>query len=294
MAKDNLVQSNDDVLDTEVNNTITVLTDENYYEDTLYLSASRFKEYMKCPLKQQKIELGLWEKPESKTALLVGNYTHSYFESPEAHAQFIEKNKEAMVSSRGKTAGQIKSEFKVADKMIESLEKEDLFNLIYHGNSDDMVIKEKILTGFIHGVPFKCKIDSLNISNGYFVDLKTMDTISGEKFSPAIHRYTKGVVYNVLEYNYDLQMYIYQTLIEQEYGYPFTPYIVAVSKEKVPDKEIFRVDQAVIDSGKEIFESYIDTIGSILMGFEEPYGCGHCDYCLSHKTLDHIIELSDF
>lgn len=272
-----------------------ILTDENYYQDTYYMSTSRFKEYISCPLKQSMIDINLWDKPEEKDALLVGNYTHSYFESPEAHNAFIELNKDKMISSRGKTAGQLKSEFKVADKMIATLEKESLFNLIYHGSDGDEVVKEQILTGTLGGIPFKCKIDSLNLSSNYFVDLKTMDTIYKEKYSTEIRSYTKGAVYNVLKYKYDLQMFIYQQLLYQNYGEVFTPYIIAVSKEVIPDKEIFRVDELTLDRGRQVFEDNIDYIADVFSGVVlEPGGCGQCDFCLTYKTLDTIIDLSNF
>ncbi|MFQ9890051.1 MAG: PD-(D/E)XK nuclease-like domain-containing protein [Streptococcus sp.] len=64
--------------------------------------------------------------------------------------------------------------------MIAALEKEELFNRLYHGTDDELVEKERIITGTLEGIPFKCKIDSLNLSGGYFVDLKTMESLQSE------------------------------------------------------------------------------------------------------------------
>ncbi|MCK3878647.1 nuclease, partial [Streptococcus suis] len=61
------------------------LTQENYYEDTSYLSNSRFKRYQKCQAMALAVDSGSWVEERDETALLVGNYVHSYFESPEAH-----------------------------------------------------------------------------------------------------------------------------------------------------------------------------------------------------------------
>lgn len=33
------------------------LTEDNYYQDRHYMSTSRFKEYIKCPLRQQVVDL---------------------------------------------------------------------------------------------------------------------------------------------------------------------------------------------------------------------------------------------
>ena len=34
------------------------LTEDNYYQDRHYMSTSRFKEYIKCPLRQEVVDLG--------------------------------------------------------------------------------------------------------------------------------------------------------------------------------------------------------------------------------------------
>lgn len=125
---------------------LPILTEENYYDDVFYMSNSRFKEYMACPLRQQAIDLGFWKGKKSTDALLLGNYVHSYFESEEAHARFLEENGSELISTRGATKGQLKTSFKIADTMIKTLEKDELFNAIYHGSEDDVVVKEAILT----------------------------------------------------------------------------------------------------------------------------------------------------
>ena len=200
------------------------LTEENYYQDRYYMSTSRFKEYIKCPLRQQVVDLGFWPEKTETESLLVGNYVHSYFETREVHEAFLERNRDKIISQRGKTAGQVKASFKQADKMIAALEKEELFNSLYHGTDDELVEKERIITGTLEGIPFKCKIDSLNLSGGYFVDLKTMESLQSEKYSTTLHRYTKSLLYNIVEYQYTLQMYVYQELLKQTYGFEFTPY----------------------------------------------------------------------
>lgn len=270
-----------------------VLTADNYYDDFTYMSTSRFKEFIKCPRRQLAIELGMWEDKKSNDAFIVGNYVHSYFESPEAHRRFLEGHRSDLYATKGKTKGQLKAAFKVADKMIRTLEVEELFNRVYHGSSGDEVEKERIFTGELYGIPFKCKVDSINFTGGYFLDLKTMDTLAGEKFSPTIRRYTKGALYNVLEYQYDLQMYIYQQLIAQEVGYEMTPYIMAVSKESIPDKELIMVTDSILDHGRQILEANEETIRSIWECEVDAEGCGHCDYCLAHKTLEGYVTLDE-
>lgn len=183
---------------------LPILTEENYYDDVYYMSNSRFKEYIACPLRQQAIDLGFWRGKKSTDALLLGNYVHSYFESEVAHAKFLDENGAELVSTRGATKGKLKTSFKIADTMIKTLEKDELFNTFYHGTEDDIVIKEAILTGELKGIPFKAKVDSLNISKAYFVDLKTMESIRKETYSPTLKTYTKQAIYNIVEYSYHM------------------------------------------------------------------------------------------
>lgn len=272
---------------------LAVLTDENYYSDTTYLSTSRFKEYMECPARQQMVDLGFWEGRKKTTALLLGNYVHSYFESMEAHKAFLEAEGHSLISSKGKTKGQLKAEFKVANKMIETLEREDLFLTLYNGSEGDDVRKEFIVTGNLYGIPFKAKIDSLNLSSGTFVDLKTMESIQKEAYSTSLRRYVPQALYNIIEYRYDLQIFVYQQLLRQTFDYDLTPYIVAVSKETIPDKEIILVDDALLERGRQVFEANVDTIRNVLNGVTIPESCGHCDYCLSNKHLTGFITIDN-
>ena len=70
------------------------LTEDNYYQDRYYMSTSRFKEYIKCPLRQEVVDLGFWPEKTETESLLVGNYVHSYFENKEAHEAFLERNQD--------------------------------------------------------------------------------------------------------------------------------------------------------------------------------------------------------
>uniref|UniRef100_UPI003F691E56 PD-(D/E)XK nuclease-like domain-containing protein n=1 Tax=Streptococcus pluranimalium TaxID=82348 RepID=UPI003F691E56 len=271
---------------------LPVLTEENYYDDTEYMSTSRFKGFMTCEARQQAIEYGFWKEP-SNGNFTVGNYIHSYFESAEAHEKFVRDNEDKIISKSGKSKGQPKADFKQADKMIKTLESQELFNVLYHGLADDVVEKEVIVTGVLEGIPFKGKIDSLNLSKGYFADIKTMQSIQKGIFSPKLGYYTNQITYNIFEFSYDLQMYVYSRLLEQTYGEWFTPYIVAVSKESVPDKEIIIIDDDILRSGRETFEHYAPRLRQILNDTTDLHNCGCCDFCLTYKNLTTAKLLSD-
>lgn len=46
---------------------LPILTEKNYYDDVFYMSNSRFKEYIACPLRQQAIDLGFWRDKNLRT-----------------------------------------------------------------------------------------------------------------------------------------------------------------------------------------------------------------------------------
>ncbi|MBS7213498.1 MAG: PD-(D/E)XK nuclease-like domain-containing protein [Streptococcus salivarius] len=255
------------------------------------MSVSRFKEYMKCEARAKAIDDGVWDDERDQKPLLFGNYVHSYFESEEAHEKFKEDNKKALFSSR-KPYGLL-SDFKLAEKVIDTLKDDTLFNNLYHGKKGDKVEKEKIVTGFIAGVPFKGKLDSINFSKGYVVDLKTMKSIWAKEWSEELRAKVPTAVNNILGFQYDVQLGTYLELLRQM-GYPtFKPFIVAVSKEKQPDKEIIELTEEWLTEGLNYITENTPRVYQVSLGNEEPKKCGHCDYCKSQKKLHEVLTLDD-
>ena len=269
------------------------LTQENYYEDKEYLSNSRFKQYKQCQARAFAIDSGEWVDNRDETPLIVGNYVHTYFESPEAHAKFVEKNKATMISSRGATKGELKKDFQVAKYMIRALEDDDGFNRMYHGYPADDVQKEMIVFGEIEGVPVKGKLDSVNLSRGYFVDLKTMKSIYAEEWSAELRKRVPAAVNNILGFGYHGQLGLYRELLKQMTGEEFRSLIVAVSKEEVPDKEVLTIDEEWLVTGLEELKKAIVEVWEVIQGKRKPTACGRCDYCRSQKKLNVVISLND-
>lgn len=268
--------------------TATTLTPENYYQDTEYMSKSRFSEYIKCEAKQLAVDNGLWEKEKTK-AMLIGNYIHSYFESKEAHEAFLEEEGDKLFTKQGK----LYKDFEIADKVIEQLDNDDYFLKNYHGGKDDKVIKEQIISGELGGMLFKGKVDTLNLSKGYFMDLKTMQSIHEEKYSPVLKQYVPQVVYNIFEYGYPMQMYIYKELLEQQFDSFFIPYIVAVSKQELADKQLIRIDNEILEVGRKDFEEHVKRVKQVVSGRVQPRSCGKCDYCRANSKLSKSVTVSD-
>ncbi|MBO0365222.1 PD-(D/E)XK nuclease-like domain-containing protein [Streptococcus vaginalis] len=269
------------------------LTQENYYQDTSRLSYSRYKRYKQCQAKAYAVDNGIWVEERDETPLLLGNYVHSYFESPEAHEKFMAENGNKLLAKTGKNKGNLKSDFIIGDKMIESLKDDDGFNRLYHGYSSDKVEKEMIVYGEIEGVPVKGKLDSVNLSRGYFVDLKTMKSIYSEEWNADLRKRVPAAVNNILNFGYHGQLGLYRELLKQMTGREFRPLIVAVSKENVPDKDILKIDEDWLVEGLGNLKADIVEVWNVIQGKQKPKKCGRCDYCRSQKKLNAVISLND-
>lgn len=267
------------------------LTEENYYEDKTWLSNSRMKQYLTCEARALAIDEGRWEDKRDKKALIFGNYVHSRFENLEAHEKFKEENKSALFSSR-KPYGLLK-DFELAEEVINALDSDEGFKRLYDGFSDDDVRKEMIVTGFVEGVPVKGKVDSINLSRGYFVDLKTMKSIYAEEWNSELKMRVPAAVNNILNFGYHGQLALYRELLKQMLDKDFRPLIVAVSKEAVPDKEILKIDEEWLEEGLASIKENIVHVWQVIQGQIKPRGCGRCDYCRSLKKLDAVVSLND-
>lgn len=250
------------------------------------MSFSVFKDFEKCEAATLAKLKGDWEPTSNPEPLLVGNYVHSYFESPEAHQEFVEANKSEMISTRGKTKGQLKSSYKVADDMIKALSEDDFFNYVYMPGE-----KEVIVTGELFGHQWKGKIDSLCLDRGYFCDLKTVDDFHKGHWNPELRQKVNFVE----DRGYHMQAAIYQELIRQTFDVDCQPYIFGVSKQPIPDKIAISFDgdgQFLMQSALEKIKADQDRFWRVLMGEEPPKACGKCEYCRQGKQLAGFTEVS--
>ena len=270
-------------LKTTAKNKQAFLNSNNYYDsstDLIYQSPTYFKKFLACEAETMAEIKGEY-KPDFKDALLVGNYLHSYFESKEAHQKFIDDNQEEMYSKR-KPYGLL-SKYKIADSMIETLANDEMFQKLYQGD------KEVIVTGQIDNVDWKGKIDCLNLDRKYFIDLKTTRDIYKTYWDQETHKRESFIA----SWNYQLQMYVYQELIHQTFGVWCEPYIVAVSKQDIPDKQVFSIPDYRMEDAKTQIRLYQDHIEDVKAGRVEPTRCERCEYCRSTKKLSEIISMDD-
>lgn len=224
---------------------------------------------------------GTWTPDKDVTPLLVGNYLHSFFESPKAHAAFIASHPE-IISSTGKTKGQPKKPYTDADGMINALRNDPQFRDLYKGR------KEVMVTGKINGVDWMGKLDCIRRNHALVIDLKTTQDLHKTYWDEE----TRRRISFIEEYNYTLQMAIYQELAFQRWGVRPTMVIAAVTKQTPPDKVAVAFGQAELDQAMDYLREHQDRIQQVRNGEVEPRRCEQCAYCRATKQLE-VVSTGD-
>ena len=257
------------------------LNRENYFSQQAsidYMSNSQYKDFLSCEAMALAKIKGEWIEEPSKE-FLVGSYVHSWQEHRQR--EFISEHPEMFK----KNGGGLLKEFVDADKMISTLENDPFVAYVLQGQ------KEVILSAEMFGCRWKIMIDSHNPELRRNVDLKTTRSIVDLVWDEEIW----GKVSFVEKYKYVTQAAIYSEVERLAHGRPeedwFNFYIVAVSKDDFPDKEVISmVDPLRYQQELTSIEGNMPRILAIKAGEVEPSGCGKCDYCHSIKQLSEAIH----
>lgn len=241
---------------------------ENYYEQDEYMSVSAWKKFNYCEV------AGLDKYTKMSTAMLVGSYVDAYVEG--TLDNFKEEHPE-IFSTRGKTAGQLKADYKYADEICEYIDRNPTFSQFMSGE------KQVVMTGEIKGVPFKIKMDSYS-PHIAINDLKVVRTITDSR---------GNYIDFITPWGYDVQMACYQEIVYQNTGERLPTYICAVTKEDPINSAIIHIPQGQLDMALYTVEENIEHLYDVKMGRVEPQGCGKCKSCIASRTDTPIISFYD-
>ena len=239
------------------------LTAENYYQPSPYMSASQFKDFLKCEACALAEAEGEYRR-EPSSALIQGQYVDAYFTGDVdafkgSHPDLFKKD------------GTLKSTFTACEAAIARIEKSETAMEYLEGE------KQVIVTGEILGVPCKGKLDVLH--DDRIVDLKCM-----RDFAPI---WKDGERLDFIRaWGYDIQAYFYTELVRQQYGKDLPFYILAVTKEASPDLMLVEIPDWLIRSAGEVVRHYIKRFDGIKKHEIEPKRCGHCSYCKETKVIE--------
>nr|DAO54095.1 MAG TPA: Putative exonuclease [Caudoviricetes sp.] len=235
------------------------LTKENYKSNHDYLSYSRISKFLKC---EAAAKVNFYEP--GTPAKLIGSYVDAYF-SDELN-QFKTEHPEIFTKS-----GELKSDFKNADKIIERIKSDETMMKYLSGEV------QKIMTGEIDGVKFKIKMDSYK-ENEFISDLKVMKDFS-RVWSDTFNSYTNFVE----AYDYDIELALFQEIVFQNTGKKLPCYLVAITKEDPADVGVFEIPQETLDKALKIIKNNLPRIKQILNNETEPERCEKCYYCRMTK-----------
>lgn len=250
-----------------------MLTNENYFNlenELKYFGSSQFKNFIDCEASALAQIRGEYVR-EKTDAMLVGSYVDAHFE------QTLDLFKAQNPSIFTKN-GELKANFKLAEDIINRIEKDEMFMKYMSGE------KQVIKTGKLFNYDFKIKIDSYHPGK-CIVDLKIM-----KDFEP-IFTADRGRLHFIEAWRYDFQAAIYQAIE----GNKLPVIIAAATKQKdAVDIELFKIPQHKIDSALKIIEAYIDRFADIKKELIKPTRCEKCTHCRKTKVLKTIREYEDY
>lgn len=251
-----------------------ILTSENYFSieaDREYMSVSQFKNFKTCEAKA----LHDLEIPDEtyKESFLQG----SLFEALVAGDPklFMAQHPE-MISTRGSTAGKLKSEFQRVVNAAEKFNSQKFFKDII-----EKCEKQVILTGEICEVPVKCCLDLFDKKTFSIYDIKCMKDFN-EQWSKEEKKYIPWYY----SWGYVLQLAVYRLIVKQNFNCePKEIGLLAASKEEIPDIQALKFDDSLLGLELIEFKNNIKHYDNIKKGLEKPIACGVCQFCKQHKTI---------
>lgn len=255
------------------------LTSGNYFSPEAqrkYWSVSQFKQFDTCEA-QALADIRGEYKREMTDALLIGSYVDAYF------AQELDEFFGEYGDIMFRKDGELLAKYKHANEIIDRIERDPLMVSFLKGK------RQVIQTGELFGVEWKIKIDVLHQDK--IVDLKIV-----KDFNEA---YRDGFGFRpwIEAWGYDIQGAIYQKIEQTSSGRaePLPFYIVAATKEKVPDIDIIQIPQHVLDAALKVVESKIDKFDLIKSGELDARRCEVCDWCKESKviTAPRVYEIAE-
>jgi hypothetical protein len=155
-------------------------------------------------------------------------------------------------------------------------------------------VKEMILTAEMYGVTWKVMVNVLSSERRRSVDLATTRSITEKVWDEKARKKVSFIE----AYKYPLKMAIYSEIERLAMGRDPRDWpeflIVAVSKEKSPDKAIINLtDFARLEVELAHVEVAMPRIIRVKAGLEEPIRCERCDYCRSTKVLTDAVHYSE-
>lgn len=287
-----------------------IISAENYFSKEAnweYLGSTQLKDFQSCEARALAKLKGKYEEPES-TAFIQGKILDAWNDG--CLDQFLASRPD-LVSTRGATAGALKSDYSFIGDVISFIEKDRLLMESLSG------IKQQIFTAEMFGTKWKIKIDSYFPREGQlqgrivdlkflkdlnsFIWVKDQDGFANREHSLEAYGYFDQIaIYTAIEYLANRKG---QTVKIGDVRYPdyYEPFLTIVTKEKPwPNKEIISFNcegqsyHEFIEYRLSTIKSKVERIINVKNGTVEPKRCNACDYCYMTKVLTGTTHYTKF
>lgn len=251
-----------------------ILNKENYFSkeaDKEYMSVSQWKLFYECETKALATIEGQ-QDATFKDAFLEGQL---FEELVSGDAKLFMAKHPELISTRGATAGQLKSEFKKVVNAAEKFNSQKFFTDIV-----SKCDKQVILTGEIKGIKIKCALDLFDKETNSIYYIKCM-----KDFKEQWNSEEKAYMPWYYTYGYVMQLAVYREIVRQNFGESKEIALLAASKEEQPDIQALSFSSELLDLELEKFKMYVLRYDKIKKGLLKPDKCNCCDYCKRIKNI---------
>lgn len=289
-----MVICTDEIKQMVANGELPEITDDNYYDTEINKKYMSFHTWLSlhgcdgiiaCEAKAIAEMNGDYEDDNDDTAFMIGSYVDAALAGDDGELERFKEMHPEIFVSRGNNKGELKANFKMAEKMIARCRSSKKFMSYLSG------LKQVIFVAVLYGVPFKCKLDSY-YPHVYIADLKTTREIH-KQFRKEDVGYLDFVSY----YGYLYQLAIYQEVVRIVTGEKLPCIIPAVSKSNHPEIKLIHVDDiSLFDALTEVKNSIENTsLVGVWKGEFEPLRCESpdCHYCVDTEELTGTINYRD-
>ena len=253
-----------------------ILTEENYFSpeaSQIYTGSSEIKNFLVCEAKAMAELNGEWIE-ETSDAMLVSSYVDAAISNEldtfkEQHPEIFTKQ------------GELKAQYKNAEEIVKQIKDDPIFYKYLQGEL------QKIMIGEIANVPVKIKIDSFH--DKVLVDLKTIRDFS------LLYDEKDRTRKNFIDFfDYVLQAALYQEICYQNTGKKLPFVIAAATKEKVSQRALLQISQDKMEMKMQFLKEYLPHLQAVKQGKVAPVSCGKCQYCLSKKKTQGVVDYEEF
>ncbi|HGD1049525.1 TPA: PD-(D/E)XK nuclease-like domain-containing protein [Streptococcus agalactiae] len=246
------------------------------------VSVRQILSYRTCQARAFAIETGQYQPEIKHREDLMKSFIGAALAGDSAFKRFKEEYKMEIYSSK-KPNGLLK-DFQIAESIVNVIKEDEFLSNAFFGEFNVHV------SGKIGRAVVESEISYLNAKKGLIIDLALLTGLFNKKFNQELNMEVYQVVDDIVN-EYAMIAWVNGYLAKTTFNVEFYNYILALSKEMIPEKELISISPNLLAESKEKFLEILDTYIKITNGVIDPIACGHCDYCKANKKIQHSVSV---